>query len=308
MTSTLAFLFPGQGSQAVGMQTGLSHERFVEADRVLGFLLSRLIAEGPESELQRTENTQPAILATSLGWADHLAARGLRPVAVAGHSLGEYSALVYAEAMDYADALRLVRLRGQAMQSAVPEGQGAMAAIVGLSARTVADSCSEASIDVSSACQPANFNGGGQVAIAGHSEAVERAMTLCKEKGAKLCKRLPVSAPFHSALMAPAARELEEALATVTIRAPSLPVLSNVTAKPHTTANEIRHLLVEQVTASVRWEESVLALVESGITEAFEVGPGRVLAGLVRRIAPQVRMRSLDEPSNIAKINEANRD
>ena len=300
MTSNLAFLFPGQGSQAVGMQAGLPPDRFVAADAALGVPLSRVIAEGPEADLQRTENTQPAILTTSLAWADRLSRAGIAPSLVAGHSLGEYSALVYADALDYADALRLVRLRGQAMQAAVPEGQGAMAAIVGLPARAVADSCSEASPDASSACQPANFNGGGQVVIAGHTEAVERAMALCKDKGAKLCKRLPVSAPFHSALMAPAAARLAEALGAVTLRTPRIPVLSNVTTQPHTTPDEIRRLLVEQVTASVRWEESVLAMAERGITEAFEVGPGRVLAGLVRRIAPQMKLRSLDELTEVA--------
>lgn len=291
----IAFLFPGQGSQSVGMQAGLAPERFALADTVLDAPLSRLIAEGPEAELTLTENTQPAILAASLAWADRLTAAGHAPSAAAGHSLGEYSALVFADALDYADALRLVRLRGQAMQAAVPEGQGAMAAIIGLPPRAVEDSCREASPDAASACQPANLNGAGQVVIAGHADAVERAMVLCKTKGAKLCKKLPVSAPFHSALMAPAATTLAHALADVTFRAPTIPVWSNVTAQPHTTPDEIRRLLIEQVTASVRWEESVLALVEHGVTDAFEVGPGKVLTGLVKRIAPGIKLRALEE-------------
>lgn len=295
ISTSLAFLFPGQGSQSVGMQAGLAPDRFATADAVLDAPLSRLIADGPEAELTLTENTQPAILAASLAWADRLTAAGHQPAAAAGHSLGEYSALVFAGALDYADALRLVRLRGQAMQAAVPEGQGAMAAIIGLPPRAVEDSCREASPDATSACQPANFNGAGQVVIAGHAEAVERAMALCKSKGAKLVKRLPVSAPFHSALMAPAAATLQHALADVALRAPSIPVVSNVTAQPHTTPDQIRTLLVEQVTASVRWEECVLRLVELGMTEAFEVGPGRVLTGLVKRIAPAVKLRALEE-------------
>lgn len=287
------------------MQAGLAPDRFVAADVALALdpPLSRLISDGPEADLQRTENTQPAILATSIAWADRLTAAGIAPQVVAGHSLGEYSALVFAEAIDYADAVRLVRLRGQAMQAAVPEGQGAMAAVIGLPARAVADSCSEASLDEGSACQPANFNGAGQVVIAGHTEAVERAMALCKEKGAKLCKRLPVSAPFHSALMAPAAAVLRDALADVAIRAPKLPVLSNVTTEPHTTPDEIRRLLVTQVTASVRWEETILSLAQQGVTEAFEVGPGRVLAGLTKRIAPTIKHRALEEVDPIHPVH-----
>ena len=210
-----AFLFPGQGSQKVGMDTGLSRRRFEEADDALGFKLSKIIADGPDAELVRTENTQPAILTVSVAYADMLKQRGVAAEVAAGHSLGEYSALVYAGCLGFADAVRLVHLRGKFMQEAVPEGVGGMAAIIGLDASTVADTCREASPDESDACQPANFNGAGQVVIAGHKGAVERAMALAKQKGAKLVKALSVSAPFHSALMAPAAAKLREELERV---------------------------------------------------------------------------------------------
>src|SRR5437879_6150140 len=194
MSTKRAFLFPGQGSQKIGMAAGLPRDRFQEADDALGYALSKIIDEGPDAELTRTANTQPAILTVSIAWADRLRARGVVADVAAGHSLGEYSALVYAGALTFADAVRLVHLRGRFMQEAVPEGVGAMAAIVGLDASTVADTCREASPDGAEACQPANFNGGGQVVVAGHKAAVERAMGLAKQKGAKLVKALPVSA------------------------------------------------------------------------------------------------------------------
>jgi [acyl-carrier-protein] S-malonyltransferase len=285
---TRAFLFPGQGSQKVGMDAGLARERFREADEALGFPLSKIIAEGPEAELTRTQHTQPAILTVSIAMADRLTQHGVRADVVCGHSLGEYSALVYAGALAFADAVRLVHLRGRFMQEAVPEGQGAMAAIVGLDAAQVAAACEEASRGVGDACQPANYNGGGQVVVAGHKGAVERAMATCKAKGAKLAKALPVSAPFHSALMAPAAERLKAELERVKVGALSLPVVANVTAEPYQDAARVRELLCRQVTGSVRWEESVARLAKDGVTEAYEVGPGKVLAGLVRRIAPSI--------------------
>src|SRR3954469_1955860 len=227
-----AFLFPGQGSQKVGMDAGLSRRRFDEADEALGFKLSKIISDGPEAELTRTQHTQPAILTVSVAYADMLRQRGVTADIAAGHSLGEYSALVYAGALEFADAVRLVHLRGKFMQEAVPEGTGAMAAIIGLDASTVADTCREASPDESDACQPANFNGAGQVVVAGHKGAVERAMALAKQKGAKMAKALPVSAPFHSALMAPAAEKLRVELERVKVAPLALPVVANVTAEP----------------------------------------------------------------------------
>jgi [acyl-carrier-protein] S-malonyltransferase len=282
-----AFLFPGQGSQKVGMDAGLARARFEEADAALGFSISKIIAEGPEEELQKTAYTQPAILTVSIAMADRMDT----PADVAaGHSLGEYSALVYAGALQFADAVKLVHLRGKFMQDAVPVGVGAMAAIIGLDASTIKDTCGEASPDESDACQPANYNGAGQVVIAGHKGAVERAMALAKQKGAKLVKALPVSAPFHSALMAPAAANLAAELERVKISPLRIPVYSNVTAQPNQDPSRVKELLIKQVTGSVRWEESVQAMAESGVNEAFEVGPGTVLKGLVKRIAPTVKM------------------
>ena len=288
-----AFLFPGQGSQKVGMDAGLLRTRFAEADEALGFSLSKIIAEGPDAELVRTQHTQPAILTVSIAWADQLRERGIVADIAAGHSLGEYSALVYAGALAFADAVRLVHLRGKFMQEAVPEGVGAMAAIIGLDASTVADTCREASPDESESCQPANFNGAGQVVVAGHKAAVERAMALAKQKGAKLVKALPVSAPFHSALMAPAAERLRVELERVKISPLQLPVVANVTAEPNSDAARVKELLHRQVTGSVRWEESVQKLAALGVDEAYEVGPGAVLAGLVKRIAPAVKLQPL---------------
>jgi [acyl-carrier-protein] S-malonyltransferase len=290
---SVAFLFPGQGSQKVGMDAGLARDRFAEADEALGYSLSKIIAEGPEEELTRTQNTQPAILTVSIAWADALRARGVTAQLAAGHSLGEYSALVYAGALQFADAVRLVHLRGKFMQEAVPEGVGAMAAVIGLDSSTVDDTCREASPDASDACQPANFNGAGQVVIAGHKGAVTRAMALAKQKGAKLVKALTVSAPFHSALMAPAAERLRAELERVKISALAIPVVANVNAEPNSDAARVKELLYRQVTGSVRWEQSVHKLVALGVDEAYEVGPGGVLAGLVKRIAPSVKLQPL---------------
>ena len=296
--SKIAFLFPGQGSQKVGMDAGLLRTRFAEADEALGFALSKIIAEGPDAELVRTQHTQPAILTVSIAWADQLRERGIEADIAAGHSLGEYSALVYAGALTFADAVRLVHLRGKFMQEAVPEGVGAMAAIIGLDASTVADTCREASPDESESCQPANFNGAGQVVVAGHKAAVERAMALAKQKGAKLVKALPVSAPFHSALMAPAAERLRAELERVKVAPLKLPVVANVTAEPNSDAARVKDLLHRQVTGSVRWEESVQKLAALGVDEAYEVGPGAVLAGLVKRIAPAVKLQPLQGVAN----------
>lgn len=316
-----ALLFPGQGSQKVGMGQALAaalpsvKALYQEADDALGFALSRICFEGPEDELQRTAITQPAILATSIAAlraVEELAGITITDVAVvAGHSLGEYSALVAAGALRFADAVRLVHLRGRFMQEAVPAGQGAMAAIVGLEAHTVADTCREA-LDgapdvpdgVEAVCAPANFNGAGQVVIAGHRGPVERAMQLAKAKGAKLVKALPVSAPFHCALMAPAAARLDEELARVAIEAPRVPVVTNVEARENRDPARVRELLVRQVTGTVRWEESVRHIAAGGVTQAIEVGPGRVLAGLVKRIAPSVKLANVEAPAEAEALKE----
>jgi [acyl-carrier-protein] S-malonyltransferase len=276
------------------MGEGLSRRRFEEADDALGFALSKIIDEGPDAELVRTQNTQPAILTVSIAYADMLKQRGVEAEIAAGHSLGEYSALVYAGALEFADAVRLVHLRGKFMQEAVPEGVGAMAAIIGLDASTVADTCREASPDESDACQPANFNGAGQVVVAGHKGAVERVMALAKQKGAKMAKALPVSAPFHSALMAPAAEKLRAELERVKVAPLRIPVVANVTAEPNQDAARVKELLFQQVTGSVRWEETIQAMARAGVDEAYEVGPGNVLAGLLKRIAPTIKQGALN--------------
>ncbi len=323
----IAFVFPGQGSQKVGMGRALAdalpsaRRIFEEADDALGWKLSTLCFEGPESELARTAITQPAILATSI--AALTAARelsGIEADVVAGHSLGEYSALVAAGALAFADAVRLVHLRGRFMQEAVPEGVGAMAAIVGLDARVVADTCREAlgsppkdggaegpaSDNSDEVCSAANDNGAGQVVIAGHAAAVERATVLAKQKGAKLVKALSVSAPFHCALMRPAAERLVVELEKVTISPLRVPVVTNVEAEPNRDAARVKELLVRQVTAPVRWEESVKRLAAMGVARAIELGPGKVLSGLIKRIAPSVKLANVEDPAQAAALGGPN--
>jgi [acyl-carrier-protein] S-malonyltransferase len=305
-----AFVFPGQGSQKVGMGRALhqayaeAREVFSEADEALGYGLSKLCFEGPEAELTLTANAQPAILATSVAALRVLAARApVRPVAVAGHSLGEYSALVAAGAWGLADAVRLVHLRGKFMQDAVPAGQGAMAAIIGLSGDDVAAVCREAA--GAEVVSPANLNGGGQVVIAGHKDAVDRAAAAAKARGAKLVKLLAVSAPFHCALMQPAADRLASELARVEVKAPAVPVVSNVEAKPNQDAGRVKDLLARQVTAPVRWEESVQCLAALGVNAVVEVGAGNVLGGLVRRIAPDIAVHAAGDPDSIEALAHA---
>jgi [acyl-carrier-protein] S-malonyltransferase len=308
----LAFIFPGQGSQKVGMGRALAEARpearavFAAADAALGYPLSRLCFEGPEAELTLTANAQPAILTTSVAALRVLEAdTKLRPDVVAGHSLGEYSALVAAGAVRFEDAVRLVHLRGKFMQEAVPAGVGAMAAVLGLGREDVEAACREAQSGAGSGevVSPANLNGGKQVVIAGHRAAVDRAGAAAKARGAKVVP-LAVSAPFHCALMQPAADRLAAELSRVSFRSPSVPVVTNVEAEPNQDGERVRELLTRQVTAPVRWEESVQRMAAMGVTAAVEVGAGAVLASLVRRIAPSISVRAAGDAASIAELVE----
>ena len=296
-----ALLFPGQGSQLVGMGRDLAQAHEVarrvyeEADEVLGFSLSKLCWDGPEDELTLTKHTQPAILATSIAVLRVLAGRGLRFDVVAGHSLGEWSALVAAGSLSLREALRLVHLRGTYMQEAVPVGEGGMAALMGLDAAATRAVCERAS-QPGEPVEPANLNGAGQIVIAGHTAAIERAIAEAKAVGAKRAVRLAVSAPFHCSLMQPAADRLAAVLADVRVAAPSVPVVPNVTAEPTRDAALIKELLVAQVTAAVRWEESIQTIAKLGVTRAYELGSGAVLKGLVKRIAGSIEVAAIGEP------------
>jgi [acyl-carrier-protein] S-malonyltransferase len=298
-----AYFFPGQGSQAVGMGRAL-HERFeaarqvfAEADEALGFSLSQMCFEGPADALTLTANTQPAILTTSIAALRVLESEtDVRAEVALGHSLGELSALVAAGALDFADAVRLVRLRGQAMQEAVPAGQGAMAAIMGLSTAELEPMCEEAA--QGQVCAPANENGGGQVVVAGHAEAVDRLVALAKSRKARAIP-LKVSAPFHCALRQPAAERLDAALEAVSLRPMRFSVITNVEAEANDDPSRVRSLLVRQVTHRVRWAASVQAAAQRGVTAGLEVGHGKVLAGLVKRIAPEIRVASVGSPDDI---------
>ncbi|HWM89063.1 MAG TPA: ACP S-malonyltransferase [Kofleriaceae bacterium] len=299
-----ALLFPGQGSQRVGMGRDMAREFeparrvFEEADDALSLRISRLCFDGPESDLVRTENTQPAILTCSIAVLRVLEAElGLGFDVAAGHSLGEWSALVAVGALSLADAVRLVRLRGQAMQEAVPEGEGAMAAIMGLDPDAVEELCRES--QKGQVLSPANFNGAGQIVVSGHAGAVDRAIAAAKERGAKRAVRLQVSAPFHCALMQPAADRVRDALADVTVAPLRAPVVANVDAQPNQDAGRVAELLVAQVTGPVRWEESVNRLAADGVTRGIELGSGSVLRGLVKRIAAQITVTSVGEPHEV---------
>jgi [acyl-carrier-protein] S-malonyltransferase len=300
---SVAFVFPGQGSQKVGMGRELarafpeSGAVFEEADRVLGFALSRLAFEGPAEDLQLTANTQPAILATSVAALRPLLARGARPDWVAGHSLGEYSALVAAGALSLADALVTVRRRGLYMQEAVPVGTGAMAAILGLDLAAVEAACREAA--QGEVVAPANVNCPGQIVIAGHAGAVERAIAACRAAGARRGVPLPVSAPFHCSLMQPARERLAEDLRGLGFRDPEVPVVTNVDARAERTAAACREALGRQVSGAVRWQDSVELLVREGVTTFVEVGPGTVLSGLVRKIARDAQVLNVEDPASL---------
>ncbi|MBL8568322.1 MAG: ACP S-malonyltransferase [Phreatobacter sp.] len=308
-SSTSAFTFPGQGSQAVGMGKALAdafpaaRAVFDEVDAALGEKLSALMWDGPIETLTLTENAQPALMAASLAGIRALQAEAGLDLArdaafVAGHSLGEYSALAAAGAFSIGDAARLLRIRGKAMQAATPVGVGAMAAILGLDFDAVVAVAAEAA--QGEVCQAANDNGGGQVVISGHKAAVERACEIAKAKGAKRAIPLPVSAPFHCALMQPAADAMAEALAKVSIARPVVPVVANVRAAPVSEPAEIVRCLVEQVTGTVRWRECVAAMAAAGVTTFYEVGSGKVLTGLVKRIADGATGTAIGTPDDIA--------
>jgi [acyl-carrier-protein] S-malonyltransferase len=301
----IAFVFPGQGSQAVGMgrDLGESSPRWDAANAALGFDLRKLVFEGPEADLTLTANTQPAILATSIVALDALTAAGVRCEFVAGHSLGEYSALVAAGAIDFADAVRTVRARGQFMQEAVPAGEGAMAAVLGLDRALVAQACEEAQ-DVGPV-QLANLNGPGQTVIAGATAAVKKAADVAKAKGAKRAVLLPVSAPFHSALLQPAAERLAAVLQGVRFRDLGVPLVTNVDADLLREGSRVADTLVRQVTAPVRWEDGIRRLANEGVTVTVEVGPGKVLSGLIRRIAPEMQVVNVEDRASLQATLEA---
>ena len=307
-----AYVFPGQGSQAVGMGKELAaafaeaREIFGEVDEALKQKLSTLMFEGPADALILTENAQPALMAVSMAVVRVLEKQGnmsIRSTAryVAGHSLGEYSALAAAGSITVSDAARLLRIRGQAMQKAVPVGEGAMAALLGLDVDAALEVASEAS-GGGEICAAANDNAPGQVVVSGHRAAVERAIEIAKTKGAKRAMMLPVSAPFHCPLMKPAADVMAEALARVTIVSPSVPVIANVTAATVVDPDEIRRLLVEQVTAMVRWRESVHVMKDAGVDTLIELGAGKVLSGLAKRIDPELTGISVQTPQDIEEF------
>ncbi len=310
---TVAFIFPGQGSQAVGMGKARAaafapaRAVFDEVDAALGSKLSSIIFQGPADTLTLTQNAQPALMAVSLAVMRVLEAEtglNLKRDAqfVAGHSLGEYSALAAAGAFTIADAARLLRTRGQAMQKAVPVGAGAMAALLGLEFKAASAVAAEAA--QGQVCQAANDNGGGQVVVSGDKAAVERAVEIAQAKGAKRAMLLPVSAPFHCALMAPAAEVMREALAKVTVKKPVVPVVANVLAKPIDDPAEIVQALVKQVTGTVRWRECVTTMAAAGVTKFYEAGAGRVLSGLIKRIAEGATGTAISTPEDIAAYKD----
>jgi len=277
----------------------LAKQTYEEADEVLGFALSKLCWDGPEDDLTLTKHTQPAILTTSIAVFRVLRERGLQFEIAAGHSLGEWTALVAAGAISLEDAVRLTHLRGTYMQEAVPVGQGAMAALIGLDRETTRALCEDAS-QVGEPVEIANLNGAGQIVISGHVNAVDRAIEKSRFAGAKLAKKLPVSAPFHCSLMKPAADRLEVAMVGLAIATPTVPVVANVTAEPTQDASQIQRLLIQQVTAPVRWEESIQVIAKLGVTKAYELGSGAVLKGLVKRIAPTIETTTIGEPHEVA--------
>jgi len=310
--SKTAWLFPGQGSQAVGMGVALAEAEpaaravLQEADQALGFALSALMAQGPEEQLKLTEHTQPAILTHSTMVVRAYGARLPRPDFVAGHSLGEYSALVANGALTFGDAVRTVRERGRAMQTAVPVGVGAMAAVLGAEVALVEAACRDAQTQTGSIVTPANFNGPGQIVIAGHTEGVEAAMDLLKARGVRKMMKLPVSAPFHSPLMEPAKTQMEPLLFALAIARPTCPLANNVDAALVSAPDQLRSGLVRQIPGAVRWEALTALLLQEGVTTFFELGPGKVLAGLVKRQAKdaglEVATYSIGAPEDLQAL------
>ena len=308
---TTAFMFPGQGSQAVGMGRALAEtvpiarRVFEEVDEALDENLSAIIFEGPERELTRTRNAQPALMAVSLAAIRALEGAGVslreHVAFVAGHSLGEYSALAAAGSFSIGDTARLLRARGDAMQKAVPEGVGAMAALLGLDF-AAAEAVAKEAASADEVCEVANDNAPGQVVVSGHKAAVERAATIAKAAGARRALLLTVSAPFHCALMQPAAEVMANTLAATKIHPPAVPLVANVLAQPRSDPTEIRQRLVEQVTGTVRWRESVVWLAANGVTRLVEIGSGKVLAGLARRIAPEIAATSVGAPEEVKAL------
>ncbi len=308
-----AFVCPGQGAQSIGMGKALaeayveSKQVFEEVDDALGESLSKLIWEGDIDVLTLTENAQPALMATSLAAARALTREGMGVETanyVAGHSLGEYSALAIVGALSIADAARLLRTRGKAMQAAVPVGIGAMAALLGLDFETASQVAKQAAGD--EVCEAANDNDPAQVVVSGHKAAVERAVELAKEHGAKRAVLLPVSAPFHCSLMSPAAAVMKEALSEATIISPSVPVVSNVKAQAVSDPDEIRELLIQQITGSVRWRESVMWMAQNDVSEIWEIGAGKALSGMVRRIDRDVECKNIATPEDIRALSSQN--
>ncbi|WP_198783075.1 ACP S-malonyltransferase [Shewanella putrefaciens] len=305
----IAFVFPGQGSQALGMLAELaeSHaivgQTFAEASEVLGYDLWALVQEGPVETLNETDKTQPALLAASVAiWRAFVASGKAMPAMLAGHSLGEYSALVCAGVMDFKDAIKLVELRGQLMQQAVPAGTGAMYAIIGLDNEGIANACAEAA--QGEVVSPVNFNSPGQVVIAGQKDAVERAAAACKAAGAKMAVALPVSVPSHCALMKPAADKLAVALNDVAFYAPKITVINNVDVASPTSVDEIKDALVRQLYCPVRWSETVELMAEKGITQLVECGPGKVLTGLTKRINKSLSAQAVNDVASFAALTE----
>ena len=309
-TDRIAFVFPGQGSQHVGMgkdlctEFAVAKETFAEADEVLGSNLSELCFFGPEGDLRLTENTQPAILTASIAALRVLESETpIRPALVAGHSLGEYSALVAVGALEFADAVKTVRERGGLMQRAVPTGTGAMAVILGLEMQAVRELCDAAA--EGGIVSPANYNGSGQVVIAGAKQAVARAIALAKARGAKRVLDLPVSAPFHCQLMQPAAEGLQVVLSKVSVHPFHIGVVTNVEADVNLDAGRVKSLLIEQAVRPVRWEESVKKLAALGCNRALEIGPGKVLKGLMKRIVPDLEVDNFESPSDLSRMTAA---